>query len=77
MPLSTFLYDLIISDTGTWEITGNSTLLIENAAAGLSKTLARLVAIPGVGKGIKGVAAKWSRTQALDAYCQLRSGIRS
>lgn len=63
-------------DSGTFELTSNSNLFIESASGGLSRTLARLVALPGVGKGIKGIAAKWSKTQGLDAYCQLRSGIR-
>lgn len=63
-------------DSGTFELSSSSHLFIEHASGGLSKTLSRLVSLPGVGKGIKGIAAKWSKTQALDAYCQLRSGIR-
>ena len=63
-------------DTGTWELSTSSTMFLENATRGLSKTLAHIIKLPGIGKGIKGLAAKWSRTQSLDAYCQLRSGIR-
>jgi hypothetical protein len=63
-------------DTGTWALSSKSTLYIEHAGSSLASTLKRLTSVPGLGGGVKGIVARWARTQTVDAYSQLRSGIR-
>jgi hypothetical protein len=63
-------------DTGTWALSSRSTLHLENARSALAVTARALARVPGLGGGVKGAVARWAKTQSVDAYAQLRSGIR-